>query len=610
MSDKPGSTVSKKFINDPDHVVQEMLESLVNVCNPGRLSKLPDHDVVLRADTAVVKQRQVTLISGGGSGHEPAFAGYVGEGMLTAAVCGGVFASPTASAVLEAIRAACGPPGCLVLVMNYTGDRLNFGMAVERAKAEGLNVRMCVVADDCALPRDKGITGRRGVAGTVLVAKIAGAAAEAGLSLDEVVAETEAASQNVGTLGVALTTCTLPGQEPSSRLDADTIEIGLGIHGEAGIRQTGLQTADKLTDAMISAIVDPESEGGQDYLPLSPDERVAVLVNSLGATPPMELLLIARRAASNLKGRGARVERVFCGPFMTSLDMAGASVSVMRVDAPTLARLDAPTDTPGWRDAHGTRSKRPPHELPPYDSLPSTPTVAAGAAGSASSTSQAQIGGICPGQWVTVEKAIRAVATALIASEPELTKWDCIAGDGDCGTTFKRGAEALVADLEAGRLPEGDLRMLLRALSDSVAESMGGTMGGVLQIFFSAGDAALSSPTPEVEKGGEAEGAGTAWCRAFVAGVEGVEFYGGAKAGMRTVLDAVMPAADVLRTQGPAGFEEAVAAAEEGADATCSMEALAGRANYVAAESLKGVPDPGAKAAAYALKALLKALPG
>eukprot|EP00903_Cladosiphon_okamuranus_P013498 g12572.t1 len=601
MSKKTGSVVSKKFINDPDRVVQEMLESLVNVCNPGRLSKLPDHDVVLRADTATVKQRQVTLISGGGSGHEPAFAGYVGEGMLTAAVCGGVFASPAASAVLEAIRAACGPLGCLVLVMNYTGDRLNFGMAVERAKAEGLNVRMCVVADDCALPRDKGITGRRGVAGTVLVAKVAGAAAEAGLSLEEVVAETEAASQNVGTLGVALTTCTLPGQEPSSRLDAATIEIGLGIHGEAGIKQTGLQTADELTDAMMSAIVDAESEGGQDYLPVSPDQRVAVLVNSLGATPPMELLLIARRAASNLKGRGARVERVFCGPFMTSLNMAGASVSVMRVDALMLARLDAPTDTPGWRDAHGTRSKRPPHELPPYASQPSTPSSAAGA--SASSTLQTEGGGGSPGEWGTVERAVRAVATALIASEPELTKWDCIAGDGDCGTTFKRGAEALLANLEAGRLPKGDLRMLLRALSDSVAESMGGTIGGVLQIFFSAGDAALSSPSPALEEGG-----GKAWCRAFVAGVEGVEFYGGARAGMRTVLDAIAPAADVLREKGPSGFEEAVAAAEEGANATCGMEALAGRSNYVSAESLNGVPDPGAKAAAYALKALSKAL--
>ncbi|CAN0375609.1 unnamed protein product, partial [Discosporangium mesarthrocarpum] len=173
----------------------------------------------------------------------------------------GVFASPPASAVLAAIREACGPHGCLVLVMNYTGDRLNFGMAVERAKAEGLKVVMHVVADDCALPRDKGITGRRGVAGTVLVAKVAGAAAEAGMSLEEVLAETTAASSNVGTLGVALTPCTLPGRPASDRLDAATIEVGLGIHGEPGMERTGLKTADELTDRMISAVVDPLEKG-------------------------------------------------------------------------------------------------------------------------------------------------------------------------------------------------------------------------------------------------------------------------------------------------------------------------------------------------------------
>ncbi|CAM9253871.1 unnamed protein product [Scytosiphon promiscuus] len=595
------------------------MQGLVDVCNPGRLTKLAGHDVVLRADVSTIKQRQVTLISGGGSGHEPAFAGYVGDGMLTAAVCGGVFASPATTAVLEAIRAACGPRGCLVLVMNYTGDRLNFGMAVERAKAEGLNVRMHVVADDCALPRDKGITGRRGVAGTVLVAKVAGAAAEAGLSLEEVLAETESASRNVGTLGVALTTCTLPGQQPSSRLDKDTIEVGLGIHGEAGMKQTGLQTADELADVMISAIVDSESEGGHDYLPLSADQRVVLLVNSLGATPPMELLLVARRAASNVKGRGARVERVFCGVFMSSLDMAGASITVMRVDALTLARLDAPADAPGWRDAHGTRSKRPPHQVPRYSSQPPsafTPNVVG--AGSPASPEEdesatAPLKGdvISPGEWSVVEGAVRAAAKALIAAEPELTEWDKIAGDGDCGTTFSRGAEALVTALDAGRLPKDDLRALLRALSDSVGESMGGTMGGVIQIFFNTGEAALSPLPPAVgDEEEEKEAGGAAWCRAFVAGVTGVEFYGGATRGMRTVLDAVVPAAEVLAEKGPSGFEEAVRRAEEGADSTRDMEALAGRANYVAASSLEGVPDPGAKAAAYALKAVLVALSG
>eukprot|EP00953_Heterococcus_sp_UTEX-ZZ885_P042286 21500-Heterococcus_DN1.PRE.3 len=217
---------AKKFINSSENVVAEMLEAAA-LTDPERLTLLKSDHVLIHTAFQDVKQRQVTVVTGGGSGHEPAFAGYVGDGYLTAAVCGGVFASPSASAALAAIRAACGPHGCLVIIMNYTGDRLNFGMALERAKAEGLNVKMLIVGDDCALPDKKGITGRRGIAGTVLVQKVACAAAAAGLPLDEVLAEATAAAERVGTMGVALTVCSLPGQPPSTRLDSSSIEIGL-----------------------------------------------------------------------------------------------------------------------------------------------------------------------------------------------------------------------------------------------------------------------------------------------------------------------------------------------------------------------------------------------
>eukprot|EP00037_Helgoeca_nana_P030497 m.377545 g.377545 ORF g.377545 m.377545 type:complete len:239 (-) comp28206_c0_seq4:1591-2307(-) len=202
------------------------------------LRKVVGHNVLVRADIETIRCTQVTLISGGGSGHEPAHAGYIGAGMLSAAVLGGMFASPSVGAILAAIRTCTvrGAPGCLLIVKNYTGDRLNFGLALEKARADGLDVEMVVVADDCALPRDKGITGRRGVAGTVFVHKVAGAAAETGLPLDSVHAEAMSAADSVGTLGVALTTCTLPGQPVSDRLSGSKIEIGLGIHGESGIR--------------------------------------------------------------------------------------------------------------------------------------------------------------------------------------------------------------------------------------------------------------------------------------------------------------------------------------------------------------------------------------
>ena len=185
--------------------------------------------MLARVDYASINSTQVVLISGGGSGHEPAHAGFVGDGMLTGAVLGGVFASPSSAAVLSAIKALAGPPGCLLIVKNYTGDRLNFGIAMEKARAAGIKCEMCIVGDDCALPKDKGITGRRGIAGTLFVHKCAGAAAAAGKSLEEVTAEARSAAEDVASMGVALTTCTLPGAATNTRLDGDVVEIGLGI---------------------------------------------------------------------------------------------------------------------------------------------------------------------------------------------------------------------------------------------------------------------------------------------------------------------------------------------------------------------------------------------
>ncbi|KAI8542641.1 hypothetical protein RHMOL_Rhmol08G0153600 [Rhododendron molle] len=267
---------AKKLINDPNDAVTEFIEGLVETY-PGLqyLDGFPEVKVVLRADVSRTTYDKVAVISGGGSGHEPAHAGFVGEGMLTAAICGDVFTSPPVDSILAGIRAVTGLMGCLLIVKNYTGDRLNFGLAAEQAKSEGYKVEMVIVGDDCALPPPRGIAGRRGLAGTILVHKVAGAAAAAGLSLADVVAEAKLASEMVGTMGVALSVCTLPGQVTSDRLGPGKMELGLGIHGEPGAAMADLQPVDNVVSHVLKQILSPET----GYVPITRGSRVVLMIN-------------------------------------------------------------------------------------------------------------------------------------------------------------------------------------------------------------------------------------------------------------------------------------------------------------------------------------------
>ncbi|GAY68129.1 hypothetical protein CUMW_261770 [Citrus unshiu] len=266
----------KKLISDPNDVVTEFIEGLVETY-PGLqfLDGFPQVKVVLRADVSSATYNKVAVISGGGSGHEPAHAGFVGEGMLTAAICGDVFASPPVDSILAGIRAVTGPMGCLLIVTNYTGDRLNFGLAAEQAKSEGYKVEIVIVGDDCALPPPRGIAGRRGLAGTILVNKIAGAAAAGGLSLADVAAEAKRASEMVGTMGVALSVCTLPGQVTSDRLGPGKMELGLGIHGEPGAAVADLQPVDVVVSHVLKQILSTET----NYVPITRGNRVVLMIN-------------------------------------------------------------------------------------------------------------------------------------------------------------------------------------------------------------------------------------------------------------------------------------------------------------------------------------------
>lgn len=579
---------AKKLINASENVVEEAVQGML-IAHPKTLVRLDGLHVLLRADYANIKTQQVALISGGGSGHEPAHGGFVADGMLTAAVLGGVFASPSVASILAAIRAVTGPRGTLLIVKRYTGDLLNFGMAREQALSEGLLVEMVVVADDCALPQAKGITGRRGVAGTVLVHKIAGAAASAGLDLLHVKAEAEQAIANMGSLGLALSVCTVPGSTPSARLDGDTVELGMGIHGEEGIERMPLQPVDVLTKRMIQTIISKEGEGGHGYLPLAPNQDVALLVNNLGATPPIELNIVVRQAVQVLESAPilARVHRVFVGPYMTSLEMAGVSLTILKALPPCLARLDAPTTAPGWLSAEvrvpGTAGASVPVPPAPKSSNADTDDFSA-----STSPSSALLHAIN-----MYRNNTSAVGSALIKEEGYLNELDSYGGDGDCGVTLKRGAKA-VMDILANVEPRNASDYII-SIANAISDSMGGTSGALLEIFFRALARSLSEqqaviPTPEQ------------WATGVKNAVQRMSFYCGAKPGYRTMLDAWIPASEALLAG--KGLEGAAAAARAGAEATKTMEAMAGRANYVPTSVTQGHADPGAAAVALAFEAI------
>ncbi|XP_042002904.1 putative 3,4-dihydroxy-2-butanone kinase [Salvia splendens] len=578
---------SKKLINDPNDVVTEFIEGLVETY-PGLqyLDGFPDVKVVFRADVSGATYDKVAVISGGGSGHEPAHAGFVGEGMLTAAICGDVFASPPVDSILAGIRAVTGPSGCLLIVKNYTGDRLNFGLAAEQAKSEGYKVEMVIVGDDCALPPPRGIAGRRGLAGTILVHKIAGAAAVLGLSLEEVAAEAKRASDMVGTMGVALSVCTLPGQVTPDRLGPGKMELGLGIHGEPGAAVADLQPVDIVVSHVLKQILSTET----NYVPITRGSRVVVMINGLGATPLMELMIAAGKVIAGLQLEyGVAVERVYTGSFMTSLDMAGFSITVMKADQAILNQLDAPTRAPNWPVAvDGNRpATKIPVPVPPSRSKKNDEVLSR------------------PEQLSTLghilEVAIEAAATSIINLRDNLNDWDSKVGDGDCGSTMSRGASAILEDMKKC-YPLNDPAETVAEIGSSIRKVMGGTSGIIYDIFFKVAYAQLKANS-------HAGITALQWADALEAAIAAVSKYGGAKAGYRTLLDALIPASSVLKEKLASGedpveaFVLSAEAAVAGAESTKSMQAQAGRSSYVSADILASVADPGAMAAACWYKA-------
>ncbi len=535
-----------QFINTKETLVTEAIDG--NLRTAGgllvRLDGFPHIKVVLRNDW---DKSKVALISGGGSGHEPAHVGYIGKGMLTAAVCGDVFASPSVDAVLAGILAVSGSAGCLLIVKNYTGDRLNFGLAAERARAYGIKVAMVIVDDDIALPD---LPQARGVAGTLFVHKIAGALAEAGADLDTVCAAATRVIDNVCSIGMSLDTCTVPGSPKEERIEAGKAELGLGIHGESGVELVDFVSA---RDAMSLVL--------ERLNPHAGNAPLVALLNNLGGTTPLEMAILAEELAKSDVIEGLQY-LVGPAPMMTSLDMRGFSVSLLSMCDDDLALLQAPVDMTNWP---GCRTIDAPIVHPIPDGLTPIKPI--------------------PSNDPAIARFIKRCCDVFIKAECTLNVLDAQSGDGDTGSTLAGAARALKDAIP--RLPQADLTQLYRAIGLELSQTMGGSSGVLLAIFFSAvGDAASS---------------GQSNVQALTSGLVRVQEVGGAHPGDRTMIDALAPALKAL----PNGFAAAAQAARAGADHTAEIvKAKAGRASYISEDRLKGHNDPGAEAVALLFESL------
>ena len=528
------------FINAKEDMVTQAINGTI-AASGGKLTRLdgyPHIRVVVRSDW---DKSKVALVSGGGSGHEPAHAGFVGAGMLTAAVCGDVFASPSVDAVLAGILAVTGPAGCLLIVKNYTGDRLNFGLAAERARAFGHKVSMVIVDDDVALPD---LPQARGVAGTLFVHKIAGAMAENGANLEACTLAAERVIKSTRSIGMSLDTCSVPGSLKEDRIPRGMAELGLGIHGEAGVEQVASSGA---KDAI--ALMSEKLSAG---MPKSPH---VALINNLGGASCLEMAILTETLLASDLGQNIRS---VIGPdaLMTALDMHGFSVSVMELANGDEELLAQKVDVAAWP---GCKRVQMPEIIPLPDGLSPIRAPA-----SEHGATQAFLTDCC---------------NVLIASETDLNLLDAKSGDGDTGSTLATAARALIDAMDT--LPLADHTQLYRAIGLELSQTMGGSSGVLLAIFFAAAGDASSSGLPMKD--------------ALKNGLDRMRQIGGANPGDRTMVDALLPALDALDN----GIEAAATAARAGADYTATItSAKAGRASYINAEQLEGHVDPGAEAVA------------
>ena len=574
----------KKIINNPSNVVSEMLAGLARA-NPAVVYLGEGVEVIARREK---KRGKVGLISGGGSGHEPAHAGYVGKGMLDAAVAGNVFASPSPDRIIEGIKAADSGAGVLMIIKNYSGDIMNFTMSGDMAALDGIKTDYVVVKDDVAVEDSTYSTGRRGIAGTVFVHKIAGAAAESGKDLAGVKAAAEKTIANIRTMGMAMSSCILPGVgKPGFTLAEDEIEIGMGIHGEPGISREKMSTAKELAEKLLGKIfADTDIYDGAE---------VAVMVNGLGGTPLMELYILNNEVQKILEEKGVKCYKTFVGNYMTALEMAGASVTLLKLDDELKGYLDYPSEAPAFRVAGAIADGEAQAEAVEVKAAGHAAGEEAVAASAPEADENDTPFRLTAQDYVNY---INVTAKKIAENEEYVSALDAATGDGDHWANINMGFENLVAASDEMRaMPICDV---FKKIGMLMMSKIGGSSG---ILYGGAYMAAARSCA------GKAELTNRGLCDALEAMVSDMMARGKAEPGMKTMIDALYPAVQAYKAAIESGkgaaetLAEVKKAAVDGAEATRGMEAVKGRASY---QTNKGVGhlDAGAVTMSYQIECL------
>ncbi|HIW99481.1 MAG TPA: dihydroxyacetone kinase subunit DhaK [Candidatus Nesterenkonia stercoripullorum] len=552
----------RKIINEPETFVDEVLDGIYHAHAGSLRPASADGRALVRADAP--HSGRVGIVTGGGSGHLPLFLGYVGRGLCTAAAVGNVFSSPSVQQILDASRAVEGGAGVLFLYGNYGGDVYNFGLAGDVLRAEGVPVRTVLGTDDILSAPVEREHERRGVAGLVLAYKIAGAAAERGDSLEEVARLAQDAASRTRTMGVGLGPTILPAAgEPTFELDEGEMEIGVGIHGERGVYRGALETADEITERFLGEL--------QKELALDAGSRVAVLVNGLGATPPEELYLIYRKLEQELSGRGVTIVRRYVGEYATSLEMVGASVSIMELDELLEALIEEPAESPFFHQGSAGASDVRYPEAGAARDFAQEPV-------SSSGTSD-------------LRPLLDAVLPRMQQYTEELRSLDAAVGDGDLGITVSQGAAAVLAALDQMPHNVSDRALLVRA-GQEFAEANPSTFAALT----AAGVLAAAETLPD----DDARIDGRQALRAFT---ERIAARGGAQPGDKTVLDVLLP---LLEESADAQAGQLAETAARLLEETDTWQNRRGRAAWQG-ERTKGQRDPGSAAAVHFLNELARA---
>ncbi|KAK9895068.1 dihydroxyacetone kinase [Cystobasidium minutum MCA 4210] len=588
---------NKHIVNDPRNLANESLAGLARV--NAKIKVDATHRVVYAAN---VPQDRVALISGGGSGHEPAHAGFVGDGLLTAAVAGNVFASPNVAQVRKGLELVNNKKGTLIVIMRYTGDVLLFGLAKEQSSVTNPDhpVKMTIVGDDVAVGRKQGaLVGRRGLAGTVLVYKCASALADEGADIDAVYEMSEYVNTRVGTIGVGLEHCHIPGTAISeAHLKESEIELGMGIHNEAGIEKIKLPTSKELIKRMLGLITDTSDED-RAYVPFKHDgkDEVVLLVNNLGGISNLEMFSIANDAVEELTKNKITVRRVTVGSVMTSLNLPGFSLTCLLLPRQgdkfsperILQLIDSPASAPGWTYITTTE---------PGAAPDTKDTTAPKPIKNASSP-------VAPADFALFEKAVSSACNNVVAAEPEITKFDTIAGDGDCGLCFKAMAEGVLNAFKAGKVDKNDVTSAMVDIGTVIEKEGDGTSGAIFFLFMTS----LAGHISAVAKSQNAKTDTKAlWAEAVSRAFKSLQGYTLARKPSRTLMDPLE--AFVESFSADQDLDKAVAAAQQATEDTKKMVAKAGRATYVNQDDLMkaDIPDPGAMGITKLLEGLQAAL--